>query len=225
MARTRWQPSGVDVGALQQEESELLGRLETVRRILRAVGVTTQSTRRGKMSGRPSRSKTRIDRIVAVLHEANKPLSIDVIYQALQAKVPGLAWSKIDTIFRTTIGRQKDGPDKIVRVGRKLYGLQQWPKAQDDIETTAQVAVSNPPDLDLPKTKLAALERILERSGEPLSIAEIHTQMKDIYPGLAWKKPAETIYAMARRSEDRIIPFSRGVWGLSKRKQEDGLEK
>jgi len=212
METSGWRPPGIDLDALREEERVLLGRLGKIQSILRTLGVDVRS-KRPRKPGRPRVLDTRIRQIAEVLEDARKPLRISQIYQALRAQDPSLNWRDPPPVFRSYLRRQAEGPNKVVRMARGLYGLEKWSKTMPELVLAAGDDVRRPEPRTA--TKLEALHDILRLSGRPLHFREIHAKMKERCPGLEWKNPGETVYAMSRRSKGAIIHVGTGLWALA----------
>jgi len=70
--------------------------------------------------------------------------------------------------------------------------------------------------------KLNALIEILESAGGPIHHRDLYARMRERFPALKWRKPGETVRAMARRTDGLVILISTGTWGLSTRDQKEG---
>ena len=145
MASTVWAPRGVNTKELREEKRELEQRLHIVNTLLGAIeGIDAVPRRR-----RRRRANTRLNQMVAVLKDANRPLHVKAIYAAMKEKDPDLRWRQPGASIRSYIRTQEPGPDEVVGDGAGVYRLKAWDERADASEPAEERTVTPTTTKDL----------------------------------------------------------------------------
>ena len=121
---------GVDLSVLKAEYERLLGELERVETVLRALGIKIANRRSSQASSADSgkrrrRRNTRNDQIVSVLKAAGGALHADEIRDELRRRDIAVGWQDPVAAVRALVasgGRR--GADSVIALGRGRFVLQ-----------------------------------------------------------------------------------------------------